>query len=570
MRPIRTDPGTRHLPGLRQRTSRDALLAVPALIFLGVFFVWPLVQIARVSFTPGDLSRGETPLSVLHDPATAQVLVFSLEQAALSTLLTLLAGVPVAYTFARYRFTGKRLLRALAVVPFVMPTVVVAAAFSALVGPRGVVNTVLETALGLDQPPIRLQGTLALILMAHVFYNVAVVIRIVGGFLTNLRPSIEEAAQNLGASRWQVMRWVILPMVLPAIGAAAALTFLYTFTSFGVVLLLGGARFSTLEVEIYRQTTQLLRLDVSTSLAMVQMTVTLIVSWLSSRFAAQASMVTEASIGEGLRPVKTAQAKVLVMGSVMFVGLWLVAPLVALALRALNMSGDPLRYFAALGENARGSFFFVPPLVAIRNSLIFGAITAALSTLLGLPLAYAIARNSSRLARGLDRALLLPVGTSAVTLGLGFIITFAAFDQPPLALGTSPMLLPLAHTLAALPFFVRAVVPAIRAFDPSLREAARGLGAGPLAVLRLIDLPLLAEPFAAAAIFAFVISLGEFGSTLLIVRPEFPTMPVVIYTFLGQPGELNYGQALAMSTLLMIVTAISVLGIERLNERLTA
>ena len=544
-------------------TSNFLLLTLPAFAFLAVFYVWPLVQIARVSFTPGDLSRGETPLTVLRDPATAQVLWFSVWQAALSTLLTLLAGVPIAFAFARYRFRGQRLLRALAVVPFVMPTVVVAAAFSALLGPRGGVNGLLQSLLNLSQPLIQLQGTLVLIRIAHVFYNVAVVIRIVGGFLASYNPRIEEAAQNLGASRWQAIRYIALPMAMPTIGAAAALTFLYTFTSFGVVLILGGARFATLEVEIYRQTSQLLRLDVSTSLALVQMLVTLIVSWASSRWSARASVINEAFAGDVRKPPDTLASKALVIGSVAFVLVVLVAPLITLALRSLNFDGDLLRYFTALNQNARGSFFFVPPLTAIRNSLLFGIATAVLSMTLGLPLAYAIARNTSGLARLLDRALLLPIGTSAVTLGLGFIITF---NQQPLELRTSPILLPLAHTLAALPFVVRAVVPAIRAFDPRLREAARGLGAGPLDVLQLIDLPLLAAPFAAATIFAFVISLGEFGSSLLITRPEFPTMPVVIYTFLGQPGASNYGQALAMSTLLMIVTAISVLAIEQLNE----
>ncbi len=541
------------------------ILVFPALLFLAVFYVWPLVEIARVSFVPSDISKGETPLTMLRDPAVLQVLGFSLGQAALSTVLVLMAGVPIAFAFARYRFPGQRILRALAVVPFVMPTVVVAAAFSALLGPRGAVNAWLQTLFNVSQPPIQLQGTLALILIAHVFYNVAVVIRIVGGFLATYNPRIEEAALNLGASRWQVVWHIALPMALPSIGAAAALTFLYTFTSFGVVLILGGARFATLEVEIYRQTSQLLRLDVSTSLALVQMVVTLIVSWVSSKLSARASAINETTAANLITSPRTPGAKVLVAGSVVFVMGLLVAPLVALAARSINLDGDPFRYYAALNENARGSFFFVPPWEAARNSLVFAGITALLAMGLGLPLAYAIAKgsSSSRMVRLIDRALLLPIGTSAVTLGLGYIITF---NQAPFDLRTSPILLPLAHTLAALPFVVRAIVPAIRAFDPQLREAARGLGASPLQVLRLIDFPLLAAPFAAAAIFAFVISLGEFGSSLLITRPEFPTMPVVIYTFLGQPGALNYGQALAMSTLLMIVTGLSVLLIERLNE----
>lgn len=552
-----------------QRSIASAALATPALLFLAVFFAWPLVEIARVSFTPGDLSRGATPLTVIRDPAHMNTLAFTAGQATLSTALTLLAGLPVAFAFARYHFAGQRLWRALAIVPFVMPTVVVAAAFGALLGPRGALNALMQAVFHLDQPPIRLQGTLTLILIAHVFYNVAVVIRIVGGFWSAFNPGIEEAAAGLGANRWQTFRYVTLPMALPAIGAAAALIFLFTFTSFGVVLILGGARFATLEVEIYRQTAQLLRLDVATSLAIVQMIVTLLVSWAGARLEAGASVPMEARpAGDIRRRPDTFASRLLVAGSLALILGLLVLPLVALFVRSLDFEGGHvLRYYAALNENRRNAFFFVPPLTAIGNSLMFALVTAGLAMALGLPLAYAIVRGAaggSRLTRLLDVALLLPIGTSAVTLGLGYLVSF---DQPPLALRTSVVLLPIAHTLIALPFVVRAVLPAIRSFDPRLREAARGLGAGALAVLCYIDLPLLLVPFTAASIFAFTISMGEFGASLLIARPEYPTLPVAIYRFLGQPGALNYGQALAMSSLLMVVTAASTLLIERIYER---
>lgn len=551
---------------LERRSSQSLfpslLLSLPALLFFALFFVWPLIEIGRVSFTPSEISRGETPLTVFGDPQYLQVLLFTLWQATLSTLLTLALGLPAAYVFARYRFAGQRLFRALAMVPFVMPTVVVAAAFSALLGPRGALNTTLQSLFRLSQPPLAFTGTFSIILIAHAFYNVAVVMRLVGGFLESFNPRIEEAAANLGANRRQTFWHVTLPMALPAIGAAAALTFLFTFTSFGVVLILGGARFATLEVEIYRQTAQMLRLDIATSLAILQMIVTVLVSWVSTRLEQCATAPLEAQAASDLRkPPATLGAKGLVAGSLCMIVVLLMLPLFTLFLRSINFEGDPLRYYVALNENPRGAFFFVPPLAAIRNSLLFALVTATLSMGLGLPLAYAIARGKLTL---LEALLLLPIGTSAVTLGLGFLV---AFDQPPLELRTSVILLPVAHTLIALPFVVRSILPAIRAFDSRLREAARGLGANAWQVLSHVDLPLLAAPFIGAAIFAFTISLGEFGASLLVARPEYPTMPVVIYRFLGQPGAANYGQALAMSSLLMIVTALSVLLIERMNKR---
>jgi len=331
-----------------------------------------------------------------------------------------------------------------------------------------------------------------------------------------------------------------------------------------VVLILGGARFATLEVEIYQQATQMLRLDVAASLAVIQMAITLLVGWASAWLEAQSGASLEVRPGSDVqRKPTTLAARALLFGSLTFIALVLLAPMITLIVRSFDWeSGSPWRYYAALGQNIRGALFFVPPQVAIGNSLFFALVTMALTLLLGLPLAYALAYLKRR--RWLEAILILPLGTSAATLGLGFLVTF---DQPPLDLRRSFVLLPVAHTLVALPFFVRAALPAFRALDQRLREAARGLGAGPLQVMRYIDLPLLAPPIAAAAVFAFAVSLGEFGASLLIARPEYPTMPVVIYRFLSQPGALNYGQAMAMSSLLMLVTASSAALIEWIRAR---
>ena len=216
--------------------------------------------------------------------------------------------------------------------------------------------------------------------------------------------------------------------------------------------------------------------------------------------------------------------------------------------------------------NPRGSAFFVPPLEAIRNSVTAATATAGLALALGLPLAVGMTADRRRgpvvTPALLDALLLLPLGTSAVTLGLGYIV---AFNRPPLQMVGSPWLIPLAHTLIALPFVVRTLTPALRALDPRLRQAAAVLGSPPWRARLEIDLPLLAQPLIAALAFAFATSLGEFGASLLISRPEFPTVPVVIARLLSQPGALNYGQALAMSSLLMAVTAIGMLLIDRLQ-----
>lgn len=195
---------------------------------------------------------------------------------------------------------------------------------------------------------------------------------------------MEEAAANLGANRWQVARSVLLPLALPAVGAAAALTFLFTFSSFGVMLILGGARFATLEVEIYRQATQMLRLDVAASLAVIQMAVTLLTGWASARLEAGVPLEAQ-SIGQPRRRPSTPAERALVWGSLAFVILVLLTPMATLVMRSFDWEGGPpWRYYAALGQNVRGALFFVPPQVAIGNSLLFAFATMLLTMLLGV------------------------------------------------------------------------------------------------------------------------------------------------------------------------------------------
>jgi len=256
-------------------------------------------------------------------------------------------------------------------------------------------------------------------------------------------------------------------------------------------------------------------------------------------------------------------ARVLVIVNVAFMLALLVTPLLALVERSLSAGiegGYDLRYYQQLSYSRRGSILFVPPWEAIRNSVAFGTATVILALALGTPAAQLLARPRSRLVRWLDPLFMLPLATSAVTLGFGYII---ALDKPPLNLRASLALVPLAHTLVALPFVIRSLLPVLRGIQPGLREAAAVLGASPWRVWREVDLPIVGRALLVGAVFAFTVSLGEFGATVLIARPQYPTLPVAIYRFLGQPGVANYGQALAMSSLLMLVCAVGFLAIER-------
>lgn len=536
-----------------------ALLYTFPLLFLAVFYLFPLISILRVSFAQDGAFSFAPIVETLRAPSFWSILWFTTWQAVASTALTLLLGIPLAGIFARYTFPGKGLLRALTTIPFVMPTVVVAAAFTTLIGPTGILNQWLQSALSLDRPPVRLLDTIWIILVAHAFYNVSVVVRTVGGFWESLNPALAEAGRVLGARGLRLFREVTLPLLLPSIVAAGLLVFLFCFTSFGVVLILGGLEFATLEVEIYRQTVSLFNLPAAAFLSLVQLGLTFVIMAVYTRVQARAALPLE------MRPravapgsARSVRRRLMVAASLLLMVLLLTAPLLALAWRSFTLGGDgpTLAYYAALGQNPRQSAFFAPPVAAIRNSIFYASAATLLSLGLGVSGAYLLARPRSWQTSLLDPLFLLPLGTSAVTMGLGYIVALGEWR-------TSLWLVPVAHTLIAMPFVLRTFLPALRSVDPRLRESAAVLGAGPVRTWWEVDVPILRRALLVAAAFAFTISLGEFGATLLISRPDMPTMPTVIYAALGRPGLLNYGQALAMSTILMAVCALALVLIER-------
>ena len=536
-------------------THRLLLWFLP-LSFLAIAFFFPLSRILSLTFELDALTPAN--LQIAQDAVR-----FTFYQAILSTLLTLVLGLPAAILFARYDFPGKPLLRALTAVPFMLPTVVVAAGFSALLGPRGLINNLIQPSAFHLHPFIA-------ILIAHIFYNTTIIIRVVGAALSGLDPKLEHAARSLGADSSRVWWNVILPLLRTTILASSLLVFLFDFTSFGVILLLGGSQFATLEVEIYNQATRFLNVPLAAWLAVIQLICTLIVAILYTRLSTRFStQLAPRAAQSSLRRPRTIRERIFVTAFIFLLTSFFLLPLSSLPLRSFFrleadrgqrgeiQYGFTTEYYTELFVNRRGSVFYVPPIRATVNSLIYAIATVLLSLLFGFPAALALARPT-RLEKFLDPLIMLPLGSSAVMLGLGFIITFGSWL-------TSPLLVPFAHTLVAFPFVVRTLQPAIASIPERLRQAASSLGASPFEVWKAIDFPILRRATLAAATFAFTISLGEFGATLLIARPEYPTIPIAIERFLSQPGGLNYGQAMAMATILMTLTLISILLIERLR-----
>lgn len=533
-------------------------LAALPLVILGLFFFYPLLNI----LSTGLGMAGEAGLGAVFDGAyTAELFIFTAGQALISTALSLLIGVPASYVLGSYRFRGRGLFLALATLPFVLPAVVVAAALLSVVGQNGVVNSVLRTLLGPDAPALALERTLTLVILAHVFYNTPVVLRILITHWMTRDRHLEEAAQALGATPYRLWWRIRLRLALPSILAAGLLVFIFTFTSFGVVLLLGGSRIATVEVEIYRQAVGMFNLPAAAALSILQMvfmTILIAVFSLLDRRAAGAAGPPE------LRTPRRMREWAAVTGTVLGLGLLLIVPLVLLALQSFTGPDQSLtlRAYQSLGETSRQSVLTQPALNALAQSLLIAVTAMVLAVPLGALTATALWAGKGRGHTVLNLIVLLPLSASAVLLGLGFIISL---DEPPLNLRSAWLLLPVAHTLVAVPLIVRTLAPALRGLPLDVREAALVLGAPPRVVWRRILFPLIRPALIVGALFAFTVSMGEFGATLFIARPEWTTAPVAIYRLLGRPGGSNYQQALALSTLLLLVCALAFVGMERLR-----
>ena len=557
--------------GRRARLGRAAVwglaVAIP-LVFLGVFFALPVGTLVLRGF----VADGAIDLSgfaeVFGRSRTWRIIGLTLAQATAGTAIAVVLGIPGAYLLYRCDFPGRGALRAFVVVPFVLPTVVVGVAFRSVLAPSGPLG-----GWGWD-------GTFSAVVAALVFFNYAVVVRTVGGFWADLDPRPEQAARALGAPPWRAFVSVTLPALTPAILSAAAIVFLFCATAFGVVLVLGGTGYGTVETEIWVQTTQFLDLRAASVLSVVQLVVVGLVLGVAGRArAARERALQVSSVGRAVHPVglalrgpdrRTGDVVAVIVTGVVVVGL-LALPLATVLVRSFRTAdGWGLTHYANLATTGGPNSLSVTVWDAALTSVRIAVDATVIAVLVGGLVALVVsrrprARSARRAVRLLDAVFMLPLGVSAVTVGFGFLIALHRPLGLDLDLRSSPLLIPVAQAVVAVPLVVRSVLPVLRAIDTRLHEAAAVLGASPGRVIALVDWPIAARSLGLALGLAFAVSLGEFGATSFLARPERPTLPVVIFRLIGRPGQENFGMALAASVILALMTATVMALAERLR-----
>ncbi len=528
---------------------------VPFVLLLA-FLVYPVVGAIVRGLVAGP---GPSSVETLTSGITLRVFAFSTWQAVLSTVLSVVLGLPGAFLFARLRFHGRGLVRALLIVPFVLPPIVVVVGFIRMFGAYGIVDSVAMVVTGSSTTVVDLATGVVGIVLAHAFYNVPLVILMVSSSLERLDPGLEESAELLGAGTLQRLRHIVLPHILPSVAASAVLTFLFCFMSFPIVLSLGQGRYKTIEVMIY-DSFRWFEYGRASTLAVVQVLVTMTLAVLYSRLAT----------ADGSATGRTRYARTVALGEVpavlkalalVYVGvlvLLVAGPVAAVAHAAFydpvsatyTLDGVTNMFVAGAGGG----------LLPLVNSVLYATLATLLAVALGIPLAYA-RRDAGGWGRSLvSMMVLLPLGVSSITIAYGLMMSLAI----PLGLTTSPWpLIVIAQTVLGLPFTAKSIGIALDRIDPELLDQADSLGASGLQRLLFVELPLLAPGVLVGAVFAFAMAIGEMSATMFIALPQNYTLAVVIYRDLA---VRKFVQAGAASLFLVAACVVSFLVIERLSE----
>ena len=508
----------------------SALVAVP-LAFLGLVMVAPLLRLGIEASAGANTAMF---VSMLHDGYLQRRVGWSVLQAALTCAAALLWGLPVAWVLARYDFAGRVLVLRLLMLPFVVPTLVAALGVLALWGPRGL----FSRWLGLD-----LQDTPWLLLYGNLFFNLCLVVRAGVDALGQVSSARVAVARTLGATPWRVFWRVEWPAILPWLASSLCLVFLYCFSGFGLALILGGQRYSTVEVEIYTLVAHELKLAQAGALALGMLLLTGLVALAYAAMEQRLSAPVRADTMARKRPAGPWQWAA-VGGAMAVLAFFCAAPLLAILTGA---AGAGATSWAVLLEDET--------LQALWNTLRFTGMALLLATLLGVTHALAARRSV-----WLRAAAFLPFVVSPVTVAFGLLLLYPRWSA-------SMLLLVSAYALLAYPFVAKSLGAALDGLPEHVLQAARTLGATPWRGFWRVTLPMVAPTLRRGMAFAAATALGEFAVTLFLSRPEWATLTTLIYQHLGRPGAANRDAALVLATVLMLLALLAFLLIESPQRR---
>ncbi len=540
------------------RDLYEKIIPLPSLILLFLIFLLPLISTLSKAFIYDGKITFSPFLDLIKTPYTLRILLFTINQAFFSTLLSLIIALPGAYLLVNYQVKGRKLILAICTIPFVLPAILVILGFVTFYGNNGFLNVLLMKIFNLDNPPLKILYSYKAIIIAHAFYNFPIILVLVTTYWENLDYKLELSSYVFGASKLQTFISITLPRLILSIISSSLLVFLFCFTSFSIILVLGGGpKYTTMEVEIYRRARISMDLNSAASYALISIIFCLIILIIYNIF--QRKTTTQENIYKSLykkekKPVTKIGLILSILYSI-FVILFVLSPIISIIIKsflASNTRSDQsiltLKWYKQLFGLSSTTGIMKSSFISIINSLKIALTVAILSTPMALSLAIASKRDHFKSSILVELLAMLPLAVSSVIIGLGYYLISARLKS-----SGGLLLVILAHLVIVLPFNIRAITPEIRKLPPSLKNSAMTLGASEFRAFIDIEVPLLKSSLISGAIFAFAISMGEVNATLILSSSSIVTIPVTMYRLIG---SYNFGGACALGTILIIVCAI--------------
>ncbi|MBY9000760.1 MAG: iron ABC transporter permease [Candidatus Heimdallarchaeota archaeon] len=547
--------------------------------FLILFFYAPLSKIFQYAFSEGNQVTFDYFISTITNPLNLKFLMFTFVQALLSMIICLILGIPASYFFAKYNFKGKNLLLNLMTIPFVLPAIVVLLGFIVTYGESGWFNSIWYSLTGSHTPLIQIFGTFEGILIAHVFYNLSVIIRMTIPAWKSIDSQQINVAKSLGASNLRIFTKIIIPQIINYIISASLLVFIYTFNSFAIVLYLGEIKFQTLEVRIYKLMKASLDFNGGATLALIQLFLNTIIIVLYLLFESKTRQMAEGkeSIFQGEKIIFTKsnwRKNLKLLAIIMFIVslvIFTFSPIIAIIIESFQPYTEgvsPFWGYQQLFSNDYLPLLNNSPLRMLLNTLLFATLTTIITLILSVLLVFVLRNRyqslkkykKSPIENFVSYIIILPMATSSITLAIGM---FLFFNSTAIYRNLVWIFIVLSHVLISIPFATRSILSSYNRIDIEMLNVASTLGASRLRIFRKIELPHIYRGIIVGGIFSFAISLGEFGATNFLVRGEYGTLSIGI-------SKLIETQTLqlpaTMASILVIITVICFLVIQKLGE----
>ncbi len=535
---------------------------LPGFVLLFVLFLVPVsITLGQAFVVDGHFSFSLL-CSTFTDSYYLRIMAFTLFQALCSTILAAFIGIPGAYFMTVYKFHGKKFLSALYKVPFVLPSILVVLGFVIFYGNSGFLNKALMSIFKLENPPIKILYSFIAVLLAHSFYNFPVFTSIIGSYWQKMDSSCESAAYTLGSSKFKVFCTITLPRLVPAILSASSLVFLFCFTSFAIILVLGGGpSLTTVEVEIYRLARISMNTQKACALSLFSMSIAILIMLIYSiaqKKQNHGEKLASSILRVEKKPCTFFQNFALTVYTVLSL-LFILCPLLSIVARSFLSSAT--RSSNLVFSTAAYAKLFAKgttSLNAVLTSLAIALISSILATSVALRICTCIA-NAKKTGIIGDLVVMLPMVTSSVIVGLSYFVISKYLKFIP-----SYVLVVLAHCVITMPFVVRTILPVYRKIPANLANASRTMGYNERDTFSKIIKPILKPAMLTGMVFSFAMSMGELNATLLLGSSSIQTIPMQIYRLIG---AYNYQGACALGVVLIIVCCIVFFISETLKRR---